>query len=303
MSFSEAWAEKLVGAELAGRYRLDAILGRGSYAVVFRGKHTWTERPVAVKVLGPHLAPYDPTLVKRFLREAKAAAALRHPHVVDVLDMGEAEHTAFLVLELLEGETLAARLAREGALEVELALRILLPLCDALHAAHALSMIHRDVKAENVFLHEEGGRTVPKLLDFGIVRTAYADGETPLTRRGTLLGTPHYMAPEQVVGRPPTIAVDVWSCGVLAYRMIAGRFPYDAPHPTEVLADIVTKPHPPLATVAPHAPRGVAAAVERALAKDPSARFADVHAFVDALVGGAREVGIELPDPRRRRGE
>ncbi len=297
---SDPWADGLVGVELGGRYKLERVLGRGAFGVVFVGTHTWTERPVAVKVLQHKLAASNPTMAKRFLREAKAAAALRHRNVVDVLDMGEAEGTAFIALELLEGEELSERLKREGRLEVTEALRILLPVLDALHAAHGRGMVHRDVKAENIFLHDAEGELVPKILDFGTVRTTYENGETPLTEAGAILGTPHYMAPEQITANELTPAADVWSSGVLAFRMLAGQFPFDGPNATIVLANAFTKPAPSLASVAPAVPPGVGDAVDRALAKAPEARHNDMHAFMDALLAGAREVGLDVLDPRKR---
>lgn len=297
---SDPWAEEQIGKELGGRYKIERVLGRGTFGVVFVATHSWTNRKVAVKVLHPRGTTTTPTMAKRFLREAQAAAALRHRNVVDVLDMGEAEGTAFIALELLEGEELSARLKREGRLGVVDTLKILLPVLDALHAAHARGMVHRDVKAENIFLHDDAGELVPKILDFGTVRTAYASDETPLTEAGAILGTPHYMAPEQIVSNTLTAAADIWSCGVLAFRMLAGQFPFDGPNPTIVLTTAFTKPAPALGGLVPGIPPGIAAAVDRALAKAPEARHKDMHAFMDALLAGARDGGLDVPDPRKR---
>ena len=293
------WVDELLQVELGGRYRLERVLGRGAFAVVFAGTHTWTERPVAVKVLLRTLVIQNPNVTKRFLREAKAAASLRHRHVVDVLDMGEAEDTAYIALELLKGEELSARLERDPRLPAEEALSILLPVLDALHAAHGAGMVHRDVKPGNIFLHhDEREQRVPKILDFGAVRTAYADGETPLTAAGSILGTPHYMAPEQIHGAELGPAADIWSCGVLLFQMLAGQLPFDGPNPTMTLANVVTRHAPSLRSVAPDVPPGIAAAVDVALAKAPDARHADARAFIAALLAGAAEVGIQVPDPR-----
>ena len=300
-SSPDVWADAFLGTTIADRYRLDRLLGRGASGVVFAGAHTWTDRPVAVKLLLLPAAHRDATLVERFMREAKAAASLPHPNVVDVLDMGQHDGMPFLVLELLNGQSLAELLHAEPRLSTARALGILLPVLDALHAAHARGMVHRDVKAENVFLHiDDAGKEVPKILDFGTVRKSYEEGEAPLTAQGSLLGTPQYMSPEQVLAKPVTLLSDVWSSGILAYRMLAGRFPFDGRNPTVVLADMVTKPVPPLGPQAPEAPAGVIAAIERALQKDPSARHADIHVFLGALLEGAREVGIEVRDPRDR---
>jgi serine/threonine-protein kinase len=132
------------------------------------------------------------------------------------------------------------------------------------------------------------------------VRKSYQEGEALLTAQGALLGTPRYMSPEQVTAKPVTALTDVWAAGILAYRMLAGRFPFDNANPTVLLADMVMKPVPPLGPQAPEAPVGVVGAIERALRKSPSERHADMHAFLGALLEGAREVGIELSDPRDR---
>jgi len=300
VSSIDTWADSLLGKELDGRYRLDRVLGRGSFGVVFAGVHTWTERPVAVKVLVAKLAASRPTMAARFLREAKAAASLRHRNVVDVLDMGEAEGTAFIALELLVGEPLSDRIARDKKLDVLTTLNILLPILDALHAAHGRGMIHRDVKGENIYLHDDDGAMVPKILDFGTVQTKYAADETPLTEAGSILGTPHFMAPEQITGTGLTGAADIYSCGVLAFRMLSGAYPFDGATPTIVLANAFTKPAPALASVVPGTARGVAEAIDRALLKDPKDRHDDMHHFMDALISGAREVGVDIADPRKR---
>lgn len=296
----DTWAESLIGTTIAERYILNKIIGKGAFGVVFGATHTWTERRVAVKVLFLQLAEKTPTARARFLREAKAAASLPHKNIVDVLDMGEAVGTAFMVLELLEGEALSDRMRREAPLSADVTLAILLPVLDALMSAHARELVHRDIKAENIYLHVEDERIIPKIVDFGTVRKPYDENEAKLTAQGALLGTPHYMSPEQVTAKPVTAASDQYACGVLAFALLSGRFPFDGPNPTMILADAVMKPTPTLLSVAPTVAPSIAGAVDKALSKDPAERHADVHAFLDALLAGAKEVGIDVLDPRSR---
>ncbi|MCA9607944.1 MAG: serine/threonine protein kinase, partial [Myxococcales bacterium] len=200
-----------LGRALGGRYRLLKILGKGGMGVVYEGVHEGTGRPVAVKVLLPQFLEH-PEITKRFLREAKAAASLHHPNVVDVLDVGEDDDGApYIVLEFLVGRTLHA-LSKKGPLDAEPTLAHLLPVMDALALAHDNGIVHRDVKPDNIFLAEdETGRITPKLLDFGIAKLLQVTSSLK-TRTGTAMGTPHYMPPEQAQGaRDVTPAADVWA--------------------------------------------------------------------------------------------
>jgi serine/threonine protein kinase len=296
MTTPAPWTEQVIGHTLAGRYQIDALLGEGATGVVFRGHHTWTDRPVAIKVLRPEVIKRDATLVKRFFREAKATASLPHKHVVDVLDMGEESGLAFLVLELLDGEELSVRLAREPVLDLETSLRIVLPIVSALQAAHDRGLIHRDVKAENIFLHHADGHLIPKLLDFGTVKMQASD-VSRLTAKGSILGTPHYMAVEQILGKPLTPACDQVAIGALLFRMLSGRFPFENVNVTTVLADIVMKPVPALLEHAPTVPPGVSRIVGKAMAKQPEERFADMHSLLEALLDEAAEAGLPLGRP------
>ncbi|MBX3275125.1 MAG: serine/threonine protein kinase [Sandaracinaceae bacterium] len=287
-----------LGRVLADRYRLDRILGRGGMGVVYAGVHTWTERPVAVKVLRADRVG-SPELLARFFQEARTAATLRHPNVIDVLDMGEDEdRTAFLVMELLEGENLEERLARAGRLSAEDALALLLPVIDALALAHERGIIHRDLKPENVFLSAaHDGRVVPKLLDFGIAKLL--EGSSVQTQTGSMLGTPGYMAPEQMRGVGAlTPAADVWSMGVILFRALAGRLPYaQDPNPTTMILTMLTTEPPRLVDVAPDAPPSVAAAIDLALKRSPDTRHRDMQELCEALIEGARADGIDVEPP------
>jgi len=285
-----------IGTTLGGRYRLDEVIGAGGMGVVFRGTHTWTERPVAVKVLNDLS---DPELVRRFFREAKAATKIAHDNVVDVLDMGEAsDGSPFIVLELLEGESLAERLARRPMTPEE-ALTFALPVMDALATAHASDVVHRDVKPENLFLHTDTkGRLVPKIVDFGISKLLDVTLSVQ-TKAGTMIGTPEYMSPEQIEGSKSIDGQsDVWSIGVVLFEALAGQPPFSDRSPLGIVIKVAREPAPKLASEAPDVPPALAAAVDRALEKPRDARHASMHAFMDALLEAAAEAGIEVSDPR-----
>jgi len=277
--------EERVGTVLAAKYRLDRIIATGGMATVFAGLHAWTERAVAVKILNYEHAR-DPEVVRRFLQEARAAAQLKHPNVVDVLDMGQDQDgTVFLILELLEGETLKAYLKR-GALGVPEVSSLLVPILRALSAAHAKGVVHRDIKPDNIFLATgPSGEIVPKLLDFGIAKVA--SGDSTSTRTGTMVGTPQYMSPEQVRGeREVGTAADVWSMGVLLHYGLSKKMPFNAESAAAVLARVLTERARPLREVAPEVPDALAVVVDRALQHDPAHRYADMGQMLAALEAG-----------------
>jgi serine/threonine-protein kinase len=286
--------EERIGAVLAGKYRIERVIGRGGMGVVLAGVHEWTGRPVAVKILAPDLSG-EPSIVKRFLQEAKAAARMKHPNVVDVLDMGaDEDESVYLVLELLEGESLGALVERSTKLDPKRALELTLPIVDALARAHELGIVHRDIKPDNVFLSVDAhGRVVPKLLDFGIAKVRDAGGRGTTT--GSILGTPYYMSPEQVRGAAELgPASDVWSMGVLLYEVLSGELPFWAETGTGVLASILTTEARKLAERAPDLPPAIAETVDRAMAREVAERFGDAGALARALVEAADRSGIAL---------
>ncbi|MEM9196089.1 MAG: serine/threonine-protein kinase [Myxococcota bacterium] len=277
-------AEERIGSTLAGKYRLQRIIGRGGMGVVFAGLHEWTGREVAIKLLHAELAA-EPMIGERFLREARTAAQLRHPNVVDVLDMQATdEREVFLVLELLQGRSLEDVIKQKGALTEGETLAILNPIMDALADAHALGIIHRDLKPDNVFLHHDPKRgVIPKLLDFGIAKIANSR-RTNSTGEGTIIGTPTYMSPEQALGMEDVgPASDVWSMGAMLFECIGGRPPFLGPTPTAVLTQICTAPAPALGSIAATAQPGVTAAIDRALVRERSERYPDMTALRNAL--------------------
>ena len=291
--------EERVGTTLAGKYRLDRILATGGMATVFTGVHGWTERAVAVKILNYEHAR-DPEVVRRFLQEARAAAQLKHPNVVDVLDMGQDDDgTVFLVLELLEGETLKARLKR-GALAPHETAVLLAPILRAVAAAHAKGVVHRDLKPDNIFLAlgppaPDGHRdTIPKLLDFGIAKVA-SEGDSGSTRTGAMVGTPQYMSPEQVRGdRELGPRADVWSMGVLLHYALTKRMPFNAESTPAVLARVLTERARPIREIAPSLHEALAAVIDRALQHEASARYADMREMALAF-----EAAMGLTSPAR----
>ncbi|MEM9073137.1 MAG: serine/threonine-protein kinase [Myxococcota bacterium] len=290
--------EERVGTDLAEKYRIERILGKGGMGVVFQGRHLWTEREVALKILF-HDYAQDDGIARRFLQEARTAAQIEHPNVVDVLDMGrDSSGTVFLVLEMLEGESLADRLEREEVLEVEETLELLLPVMDALSMAHEAGIVHRDLKPDNIFISRNAkGKRIPKLLDFGIAKVVKGDSNLS-TQTGAVIGTPQYMAPEQVRALPDVgPAADVWSMGIVLYEAMSGRLPFESDTPTAVLAEILTEKPPSVGAMNPELPGPLVMTIDRALIEDRSIRFPTMRAFTQALLDAADECGMAIQRP------
>jgi len=280
----------LVGATLDGRYELVAHLATGGMGAVFRGRHVHLRKEVAVKVLRPDLSS-SPDIVERFRREAEIASALDHENIVRVTDFGRSpEGYLFLVMDLLQGESLFDRLRREGALAPEHIVPILWQVCNGLEAAHALGVVHRDLKPENVFLaRTPGGREVTKILDFGIAKLARAAVEAPdgpgATAAGIVVGTPEYLAPEQAMGSEVDGRADLYAVGLIAWRAMAGRHPFRADEPRSLLMMQATRPVPPLTDPRPDlgALPQLVATVSRACAKEAGERPQSAAELRDAF--------------------
>jgi serine/threonine-protein kinase len=270
---------------LDNRYRLDGRIAAGGMGEVWRGLDQTLGRPVAVKLLRPEYAS-DESFLVRFRGEARHAARLSHPGVASVYDYGEVATaddypTAYLVMELVEGEPLSAALHREKRLSPERMLDILGQAADALQAAHALGVVHRDVKPGNLLLRPDGA---VKVTDFGIARAVDA---APLTATGIMMGTAYYVSPEQASGRPVTPASDVYSLGVVAYECLAGRRPFDDRNPIVVVMAHQQDTPPPLPADVPYQVRAL---VESAMAKDPARRPSSAGAFARSAAGIRRSL-------------
>jgi serine/threonine protein kinase len=275
-----------------GRYRIRRLLGRGGMGAVYEAVHVDLGKRVALKTLSGALGLREDARA-RFLREARAAARLDHPHVVDVSDVGIVDDVPFLIMEYLEGEDLHQLLERDGALAVPRSLEIVLPIAWALASAHELHIVHRDIKPQNVFLaRTKQGTIAPKLLDFGISKLSDGDGQPALTGSVSLLGTPSYMSPEQVRGAKYVDArSDQYSLGVLLYECVAGALPFDQTELYPLLNAISTGMYRPLAQARPGLPPAFVEAVERALALNPDERHASMLEFGRALLPlASREV-------------
>ena len=278
------------GDILGGKYQLLRLLGEGGMGQVFEAVNQNTDRRVAIKTLHPEWTR-EPAVVQRFLREARAATKINHPNVVDVLDLDTDAATGapYIVQEFLAGESLEGHLASrpDKRLPVADALRILVPVMEALVAAHKLGIVHRDLKPANLFLAIDRGPTpTPKVIDFGIAKLMETKADAVRqTAAGTLVGTPSYMSPEQAAGAADIDArTDVWSLGVVLYELLSGELPYDAPNYNLLVAKIVYEVPVPLLQQAPSLPRDVAAVVDRALLKDRDARFPSMQAMLDAVL-------------------
>jgi eukaryotic-like serine/threonine-protein kinase len=288
----------LIGMVVAGRYRIDRVLGVGGMGVVVAAEHIELGSTFAIKFLRDGGNPSSEGRA-RFLREARACAKLRGEHVVRVTDTGmqglghEAdEQTPFMVMELLEGESLGTLLRTKTKLSSEECALYTLQACEALAEAHAVGIIHRDLKPDNLFLAKRlDGTPVVKVVDFGISRIE-GDALLSATSQSMLMGTPRYMAPEQMRNAHDVDArADIWSLGIILYELLTGKPAFDAPSIAQLLTRVQLEPHPPLASLLPSLPKALIKAVEDCLAKDPALRTPSVQAFARALAPFAGLVG------------
>ncbi len=279
---SDLLAQRLSHA-LGSSFTLEGEIGRGGMGVVYRARDERLKRGVAVKVLPPELA-FREEIRMRFLREAETAARLSHPHIVPIHSVGEGpEGLVYFVMAYVDGESLAARLKRRERLPPEEARRIMMETADALGAGHALGIIHRDVKPDNILLEGSRGRTV--LTDFGIAKALTSTtGPGTLTATGVAIGTPHYMSPEQAAGdREIDGRSDIYSLGVVGYQMLAGELPFSAPTVPGILLKQITEQAPNLKDRSPTCPDDLASCVMRSLEKEPEARWPTADALRRAL--------------------
>jgi serine/threonine-protein kinase len=280
------------GDIIAGKYALDELLGAGGMGAVFRARNTTIDMPVAIKLIRADLD--REVLTGRLLQEARAAAKLSHPAIVRVFDVGKtALGDPFIVMELLEGETLASVLEREGRLSSARAVQLLLPIADALSIAHAKGLVHRDVKPDNVFIaNDTEGQLQPKLVDFGIVKAEQTTGNSQLTQVGAVIGSPDYMSPEQARGLDRIdLRSDVWSFAIVLYETILGETPFVAENYNALLRLIVESPAPSLLERSA-ADAELSGIVERGMSKDPNDRFTSMGQMGRALALWLFEQGV-----------
>ena len=289
----------MVGKTIAGRYELEELVGHGGMSSVYKARDSLLERNVALKVLHEQYNQ-DDEFVERFKREARSVAQLQHPNIVTVIDRGEEDGRQYIVFEYIAGENLKERVVRKGRLGVREALEI------AIEVAHGLAfaLVHRDVKPQNVLLNGDGRA---KVTDFGIARSL--DVEHGMTQAGTVLGTSNYIAPEQASGQEVSAHTDVYSLGVVLYELLAGDVPFPGESFIAVAMKHVHESPPNLLEVRRDTPLRVAAAVDRALDKDPEQRFPTMDAFAAELAAclakldlkdGGGEVTAVVPAPRPR---
>ena len=285
---------------LEGAYELEGEIGRGGMGVVFLARDLALKRRVAIKVLPPELA-FRQEIKTRFTREAQTAARLAHPHIVPIHTVGDEGGLVYFVMGYVDGESLAARLRRRHALPAEEVRRIMKETADALGMAHAMGVIHRDVKPDNILL--EGTRRRVMVTDFGIAKALSQAGTGTLTGTGIAIGTPHYMSPEQAAGeREIDARSDLYALGVVGYEMATGELPFQAPTVPGILMKHISESAPDVMRARPDLPEDLATCIMRCLAKDPEARWPTAESLVRAL--DSRNAGpYRPPPPRAPRGE
>ncbi|MEZ4376862.1 MAG: serine/threonine-protein kinase [Gemmatimonadales bacterium] len=293
---------------LGDSYTIEGEIGRGGMGVVFRARDERLQRRVAIKALPPELA-FQREIRQRFTREAQTAARLSHPHIVPIHDVGEGNGVVYFVMGLIEGESLAARIRRRGRMPGEEVRRIMKETADALSAAHAVSVVHRDIKPDNILLEGQRGRVV--VTDFGIAKALSATGGATLTSAGMAIGTPSFMSPEQAAGESEIDGrSDLYSLGIVAYQMLSGELPFNAPTVAGILMKHITEPAQLLHEKYPDVPEDLSLAVARCLEKDPANRWPSADALRRALesrnMAGYRPTGLgwraaERPTSTRER--
>lgn len=276
-------SELLPGQVIQDRYRIVDEIGRGGMSIVYRAEHTLLLQEVAVKLLRPELSMLK-NVVERFHREARSVCRLDDPNIVRVTDFGRTDDgLLYLVMNLIDGESLSDLLERRGPLPPRQAFQLVDQVLSALEHAHKHDIVHRDLKPENIMLVDRDGQPMVKILDFGIAKLGRSD-QMSITQAGTVFGTPRYMSPEQAAGEPVDHRTDLYTVGVILYQLLTGRVPFDGDSTVQLLAKVLTQDPPPIEVQLPaHLAEQLEAVVQQALAKEPEERFADARAFRRAL--------------------
>ncbi len=290
--------DPLLGASV-GSFRIQRLLGLGGMGAVYLAEHPVIGNKVAIKFLHDSLAQ-DPDTVWRFYQEARAAHVVGHENIVSIYDLNLLPPKRYyMVMEYLEGETLSQRLQR-GAMPVETGLRILIQLCDALEAAHAAGVVHRDLKPDNIFLVDRRGqKDFVKLVDFGIAKLREGGSAPSTTRVGMLIGTPEYMSPEQCEGKPVDARSDLYALGIIAFRLATGRLPFQPPNLTAMLLAQIQEPPPAPRSIEASVDERLEEAILKALAKAPEDRFQSARAFGAALTAVLEDLRAQQRLQRR----
>jgi serine/threonine-protein kinase len=279
---------------VAGEYRIERMLGRGGMGMVFLAQDLTLEREVAIKVLPPDFSS-DPQVIKRFQQEAKTAAKLDHPNIIPIYRVESAEGLNFFVMKFISGTSLEDVLESQQPLSYDYIQRILSEAARALGHAHSRKVVHRDVKPANI-MFDHDGRVM--LTDFGISKALQSAGN--LTGTGMIVGTPHYMAPEQAKGQPVDGRADQYSLGIVGYRLLSGQLPFSGDSVHTILYKHIFEPAPNVAALRPGIPRNLTDAIQRALSKEPAERFPTMEAFAEAVRGaatGSADATTPLPTP------
>jgi serine/threonine-protein kinase len=283
------------GHLLGGKYLVEAKIGEGGMGIVHRAVHVELDRRVAIKVVREELAQRN-EVVRRLLLEARAAASIRSEHVARVLDIGRAANGApYIVMEYLEGRDLCELLEQYGRLEYGTAIDLVLQACEAVGEAHARGIVHRDLKPENLFLTTRAdGAPVVKVLDFGIAKSLRSHRATAITNPSATVGSPHYMAPEQMRARDPIDhRADIWSLGAILYELVTGRPPFDADTIPSVCVMVLSEPLKPARSLIPELPEALDEILARCLAKRPSQRFENVAELAEALAPFGSQASLD----------
>lgn len=285
--------DPLIGRTIDGRYRLDSLIGRGGMGAVYCATRLLIGDEVAIKILHTEQVG-DPHAAERFRREARAAARLKHPNAVSIYDFGvSSDGLQFLVMELVEGKSLREITRTQGPLDSSLVAEIASQICAALDEAHRQHIVHRDIKPDNIIINFTPAGLRAKVLDFGIAKLR-DDTTSHLTQTGSVMGTPHYMSPEQCLGEDLDSRADIYSVGVVVYELLCGSVPFNSPISTAVVVQHVNQPPPSLRAINPSIPAEVEAVVFHALEKSRHARPATAGALAQELLNASRRPAVTL---------
>jgi serine/threonine-protein kinase len=270
---------------IGGKYRIEAMIGRGGMSVVYGAVHQVTGRRFAIKLLLPEISS-NPDSAKRFVRESQVSGRVQHPNVVEIFDIGEDNGAHYMVMEWLDGESLAERIEGTGPLSLNEMSALLLPCMRGVAAAHAAGIIHRDLKPANIFICKASRErpTRAKVLDFGISKLSVnPEVSMAVTHTGMVMGTPHYMSPEQMQGQPVDARTDVYAFGVILYQVFSARLPFPARTYGELVMQIATGKPEPLEQLVPWLPPALARVISRAMAREPAERFQNMDELIAAV--------------------